>query len=75
MHTKHRPSEKQWDKRYGHLNAAAMATGVNFHGYCQMTGTHIINAVCSCGAKRYVCVGSGKVRWIEPDPRDREDEE
>lgn len=63
---RHRECEWRWTERFGAGAAAASAKGVPFHGECDRARSHIINAICSCGALRYYC-NTGEVGWLTPD--------
>jgi hypothetical protein len=69
----HKASEKLWNEA-GETDRGRFAAigkpGYDYHGYCQVTGTHMIDAYCACGARRFVGNGTCPRRWVGGDDDD-----
>ena len=54
----HRKSDAAWRIQYGDA-AGYGAAQIAFHGDCDVTGTHVLVAICACGASLVVCPAGG----------------
>jgi len=64
----HKGSDRAWNDRVGAEWAGAQpgfrGLSDHNHGYCTMTGAHVVTEVCACGAHAVYCPERRATKWV-----------